>query len=93
MATTYPARPKVRVGKGLSTDDSTLSAVSNGIPISIRSAENDQPLKEATWVLVIARGFSTESEAAEYGEQLRRSVHLAGLCTALGHRWPSTRRR
>ena len=84
MTTTYLARLKVRVGKGLSTDDSTLSAVSNGIPISIRSAENDQPLKEATWVLVIARGFSTKSEAAEYGEKLRRSVHLVGLCTALG---------
>lgn len=80
----YRVRLKVRIGKSLSTDETSLSAKYNGREIIVKSDKQDQPLKEASWLVIGARGFATESEAGEYGEDLRRTTHLAGLCSLVG---------
>ena len=80
----YCVRLKVRIGKGLTTDETSLSAKFSGREVTVKSAKQDQPLKEASWLVIGARGFATKSEANEYGEDLRRATHLAGLCTLVG---------
>ena len=80
----YRVRLKVRIGKGLTTDETSLSAKVSGREVTVKSVKQDQPLKEASWLVIGARDFATESEASEYGEDLRRATHLAGLCTLVG---------
>ena len=80
----YRVRLKVRIGKGLTTGETKLSGEFNGREVTVKSARQDQPLEEASWLVIGARGFATESEAGEYGEDLRRATHLAGLCTRVG---------
>ena len=80
----YRVRLKVRIGKGLTTGETSLSAKFNGREVTVKSAKQDQPLEEASWLVIGTRGFATESEASEYGEDLRRATHLAGLCTLVG---------
>ena len=80
----YRVRLKVRIGKGLTTDETSLSAKFSGREVTVKSVKQDQPLKEASWLVIGARGFAMESEASEYGEDLRRATHLAGLCTLVG---------
>ena len=74
----------VRVGKRLSTEETALSASLGGREVTIRSERPSQPLSEASWLLIACRGFETEDDARDFGETLRRAVHLAGLCTRVG---------
>ena len=80
----YRTRLKVRIGKGLTTSETSLEAEFNGRDVTVKSAKRDQPLEEASWLVMNSRGFANEKEAFEYGEQLRSAVHLAGLCTRVG---------
>ena len=80
----YRTRLKVRIGKGLTTSETSLNAKYNGRDVTVKSAKRDQPLEEASWLVMSTRGFANESEAFEHGEQLRSAAHLAGLCTRVG---------
>ena len=83
-AVDYKVRLKVRIGKGLTTDNTSLSARFNGREVTLKSAKQDQPLKDTSWLVLGVQGFTTECDAFEYGEDLRRAIHLAGLCTRVG---------
>jgi hypothetical protein len=52
--------------------------------VQLKSQKKDQPLQDAKWVVLIAKGFETEKEARVFGEQLRQSVELAALSTLVG---------
>lgn len=52
--------------------------------VTIRSQKDGQPLNEAYWLIFGAKGFKTEEEAREFGNQLRQIVEIAALCTRLG---------
>ena len=80
----YRTRLKVRIGKRLTTDGTSVEGEFNGNIFIVKSAKQDQPLNEASWIVIAVRGFSSEISAREYGEHLRRAVHLAGLCTRVG---------
>ena len=82
--TKYCVRLKVRVGKGLTTTESSLSAIFQGKELTVKSAKKDEPLEDASWLVICARGFATERQAKEYGESLRGASHLAGLCCLVG---------
>ena len=80
----YRTRLKVRIGKGLTTSETSLEAGFNGRDVTVKSAKQDQPLEEASWIVMSSGGFANERKAIEYGEQLRSAAHLAGLCTLVG---------
>ena len=75
---------KLRVGKALATEEVALTASLAGREVTIKSERQPQPLSEASWLLAECRGFETEEDAWTFGEELRRVVHLAGLCTRVG---------
>ena len=75
---------KLRVGKALATEEVALTASLAGREVTIKSERQLQPLSEASWLLVESRGFETEDDARTFGEELRRAVHLAGLCARVG---------
>lgn len=75
---------KVRVGKSLATEESTLTASVAGRMVTIESEDQSEPLSKASWLVVGCRGFDTEDDAREFGEKLRRAVHLAGLSARVG---------
>lgn len=75
---------KLRVGKSLATGEVALTASLAGREVTIKSERQSQPLSEASWLLAECRGFETEEDARAFGEELRRAVHLAGLCAKVG---------
>jgi hypothetical protein len=80
----FRVRLRVRIGKALTTDELSLSTTVRGREVSIKSQRKDQPLSEATWIVLGARDFTTEFEGHEFGTQLRSIFKLAALCTRLG---------
>ena len=75
---------KLRVGKPLKTEESTLAASIAGRTVTIESDRKAEALSKASWLVMGCRGFETEDEAREFGEKLRRAAHLAGLCARVG---------
>ena len=75
---------KVRVGRPLATEESTLTASVAGRMVTIESNSQSEPLSKASWLVMGSRGFEMEDDAREFGEKLRRAVHLAGLCARVG---------
>ena len=75
---------KFRIGKSLDTEDDALTASIDGRTITIESENRGEPLSKASWLVMSCRGFETEAQAREFGEELRRATHLAGLCNRLG---------
>lgn len=75
---------KFRVGKTLATEEVALTASVAGREVRIKSERQSQPLSKASWLLAECRGFETEEAAWTFGEELRRAVHLAGLCAKVG---------
>ena len=75
---------KFRVGKPLATEERTLTASVAGRTVTIESENPSRPLSEAFWMVMRCRGFEAENHAREFGEELRRAAHLAGLCARVG---------
>lgn len=80
----YRTRLKVRIGKSLSTSATSLKAQFSDRDVTVKSNKPDQPLREASWLVIAAHGFDTECKARKFGEKLRRAAHMAGLCTLVG---------
>ena len=79
---TYLVRLQIRTGKPLNSDAEHLTATVWDREVSIKSRTG--PLSKAGWLVMQARGFSSEAEASEFGERLRLLVLIAGLCAHLG---------
>ena len=75
---------KLRVGRSLATEESALTASVAGRAVTVESNRQSEPLSKASWLVMGCRGFETEDDAREFGEELRRGVHLAGLCARVG---------
>ena len=82
--TQYRLWLKIRVGKLLGSQDSALTASVAGRTVMIETQSTSQPLSEASWLIMGCRGFETEEQASQFGEHLRRAVHLAGLSARVG---------
>ena len=74
---------EARTGRAFNREETRLAASFAGREVTVRSYM-DEPLRETNRVVFEARGFATESEAREYGEKLRATVQVAGLCARLG---------
>ena len=75
---------KLRIAKPLHSQETALTATIAGRPVTIESERGEQPLSRAFWLVIGCRGFETEDLARQFGEALRRAVHLAGLCARVG---------
>lgn len=82
--TRYRLWLKLRMGKPLATEETALTALMAGRKVVIESEVESQPLSEASWLLIGCRGFEAEDDARDFGEKLRRAVHMAGLCARVG---------
>lgn len=80
----YRLRLRVRLAKALNTPDISRTFEISGREVTIVSQQRDEPLSEAYWIVLKARGFRSEEEARVFGEQLRTMISLAGVCCRLG---------
>ena len=81
--TQYRLWLKLRVGKRLETEESTLTGLIVGRTLTIKG-DKDQPLSNASWLIMSCGGFGTETEARAFGDELRRAAHMAGVCSRVG---------
>ena len=82
--TKYRLWLKFRLGKRLDSPDSSLTASVAGRTVTIETQSSSDAISDASWLLLGCRGFETEEQASQFGEQLRRAVHLAGLSARVG---------
>ena len=82
--TKYRLWLKLRIGKSLNTEDDALTVSIAGRTVTIESENRGEPLSKTSWLVMSCRGFETEAQAREFGEELRRATHLTGLCNRLG---------
>ena len=82
--TGHRIRLRVRLAKSLSSTDVSRVVNLAGREVTIASQVKGQPLSDTLWIVLGARGFSTEEEANDFGTQLRAITELAGLCSRLG---------
>ena len=75
---------RVQIGKALYIQETSLDTYFGGRRITIKSDKTNQPLSQAHWIILSARGFSTETEAQHFGEKLRTAMEIGALCTHLG---------
>ena len=84
MGSGYWIRLSAHIGKGLTTDETSLEGMFNGMSFFVKSAKKDMPLNKASRIVMTAHGFSTEEDARQYGEHLQRAAHMAGLHARVG---------
>jgi hypothetical protein len=82
--THFRARLRVRLAKSLNTKDVQRAIKIGTKEVIIKSRMRDQPLEDATWIILQVGGFPTKEEAEDYGNQLKVAVEFAGLCDRLG---------
>jgi hypothetical protein len=82
--TGYRVRLRVRLAMKLNSADVRRAVNLGGREVTIASQVKGQPLSDTLWIVLGARGFSTEEEANDFGTQLRAITELAGVCSRLG---------
>jgi hypothetical protein len=80
----FRIRLRVRVAKGLTTEATSLHFMLANKDVTISSQTKEEPLSKAKWIVLNARGFSTDEAARQFGTRLRSILQLAALSSRLG---------
>jgi hypothetical protein len=80
----FRIRLRVRIAKGLTTEDTSLGVSVAGRDVTIKSQNKDEPLSKAKWIVLSARGFVTEEEAQDFGTRLSSLLQVAALSCRIG---------
>lgn len=80
----FRVRIRIRIGKGLSTPDTERKVEFMKREVTVSSGMPDQPLSDANWLHLNARGFDDENAANEFGQRLLNALVIAGAATKLG---------
>jgi hypothetical protein len=80
----FRIRLRARLAKGLTTEATRLSVEVANKDVTITSQEKGESLSKAQWIVLIARGFTTEEQAQQFGTQLCSTLELAALSSRLG---------
>ena len=80
----FRVRLRVRIPKALTSEATNINVMVMNKEVTITSQRKDEPLEEAKWIVLDARGFSTEEAAQQFGTRLRSIVRLAALSSRLG---------
>lgn len=81
---TYRARLRFRLLKKLSINEPERRLTVAGREVVLSSPIPDMPIRDSEWLVMNARGFSTEDEAKDFGRKLRSAIELASVSTRLG---------
>lgn len=79
----FRLRLEVRTGRAFNSDEASFNISLAGRTVTISPYMNKQ-FSETDRIILEARGFAEEAEAREFGEKLRTTVQIAGLCSHLG---------
>jgi hypothetical protein len=80
----FRIRLRARIAKGLTTEATSLHVVVANNDVTITSQNKEDPLNIAKWIVLNARGFTTEEAAQYFGTRLCRALQLAALSSRLG---------
>ncbi len=83
-ASGFRIRLRVRIAKGFTTEATSLNVIVANKDVTITSQNKEKPLSKSRWIVLSARGFSTEEQARQFGIRLRSIVQLAALSARLG---------
>jgi hypothetical protein len=81
---TYRTRFRFRVGKKLSVKENSYSFQVNGRDALLQAQNDAEAIEDSEWLIINTRGFADDAAAREFGDNLRKSLHLASAVTRLG---------
>jgi hypothetical protein len=84
VATTYRARLRFRLQKKLNIVDPKRTLTISGREVVLSAPEDTKPIRDSEWLVMNARGFSTEAEARQFGHKLRVALEVSSAATRLG---------
>jgi hypothetical protein len=82
--TGFRIRLRARIAKGLTSEAASLNVMVMNKDVTMTSQNKKEPLNKAKWIVLEARGFSTEEAARRFGTRLRSILQLAALASRLG---------
>lgn len=80
---TYRTRFRFRVGKKLSVKENSYSFQVNGRDALLQAQNDAEAIEDSEWLIINTRGFADDAAAREFGDNLRKSLHLASAVTRL----------
>jgi hypothetical protein len=83
-ASGFRIRLRVRIAKGFTTEATSVNFIVANKDVNLASQNKDEPLSQSRWIVLSARGFSTEEQAREFGNRLSSILQLAALSARLG---------
>lgn len=81
---TYRTRFRFRIGKKLSVKDNSYRFQVNGRDALLQAQNDAEAIEDSEWLIINTRGFADDAAAREFGDNLRKSLHLASAVTRLG---------
>jgi hypothetical protein len=67
----FRIRFRVRLAMGLTSEATGLKVMVMNKDVTITSQNKEEPLNKAKWIVLKARGFSTNEAAQHFGTRLR----------------------
>lgn len=81
---TYRARLRFLVAKKLNVADTKYQFKVGGREALLQAPTKEINIQDSEWLLINAHGFSDETEARLFGQNLQMALHLASAVTRLG---------
>lgn len=82
--TLYRTRVRARVLKKLDIPENEYRFQVFGQEVVLSAPIQEMPIRDSEWLVLNARGFSSEGEAREFGKRLQAALHLSSAATRLG---------
>lgn len=83
-AVTWRARLRFRLQKQLNVDDREYRILVAGREIVVAPQLPDQKICDSEWLVINARGFTSEDEARRFGTRLRSALEVSAVATRVG---------
>ncbi|MCC7123084.1 MAG: hypothetical protein IT493_16140 [Gammaproteobacteria bacterium] len=80
----YRARLRFLISKNLDIDAREHLFSVAGREVLLEPGIPDRTIRDSEWLIINARGFSTEDEARRFANQLRTALEISAVATRLG---------
>lgn len=80
----FRARVRARVLKKLDIPENEYRFQVFGREVVLSAPTQEMAIRDSEWLVLNARGFSSEGEAREFGKRLQTALHLSAAATRLG---------
>ena len=83
----FRIRLRARIAKGLTTEATSLTVVVANKDVTITSQNKEESLNKAKWIVLSARGFTTQEAAQDFGTRVFDTATGSSIVTPRSGCW------